>query len=104
MGKTMTNIDKELFLTRLKEAVIEACNVKNISAADIKSEEPIVGGQDKLQLDSLDALEVIMMVEQRFGIRLSGDENSRALFASFDKMANHILEKADKEKVEAFVK
>ncbi len=99
----MTNIDKELFLTRLKEAVIEACNVKNVSASDIKSEEPIVGGQNKLQLDSLDALEVIMMVEQRFGIRLSGDENSRALFVSFDKMATHILEKADKEKISAFI-
>ena len=101
----MTNrdIDKERFLTRLKESVIQACNVKNVHASDIRNDEPIVGGQQKLQLDSLDALDVIMMVEQRFGIRLSGDENSRALFASFDKMATYIIEKADKDKIEAFL-
>ncbi|MEZ4813711.1 MAG: phosphopantetheine-binding protein [Bdellovibrionota bacterium] len=95
---------KKLFLHRLKEAVIEACNVKNISPEDIKDLEPVVGGRDKLQLDSLDALEVIMMIEQRFGIRLSGDENSRALFESFDKMTNYILEKAEKDKIDAFIK
>jgi acyl carrier protein len=94
---------KELFTERLKAAVIEACNVKNVSVSDIKNDEPIVGGQGKLQLDSLDALEVIMMVEQRFGIRLSGDENSRALFASFNKMSAHILEKSEKDKIDAFL-
>lgn len=100
---TETNINKELFLKRLKAAIIEACNVKNVGVEDITDGEPIVGGQGKLQLDSLDALEVIMMVEQRFGIRLSGDENSRALFQSFDKMANYILEKAEKEKIKNFL-
>lgn len=99
----MDEKQKELFIERLKEAVIEACNVKNVSVSDIKSDEPIVGGQGKLQLDSLDALEVIMMIEQRFGIRLSGDENSRALFASFNKMASHILEKSEKDKIDSFL-
>lgn len=99
----MSDSQKELFIERLKGAVIEACNVKNVNVSDIKNDEPIVGGKGKLQLDSLDALEVIMMVEQRFAIRLSGDEHSRSLFQSFDKMASHILEKSDKEKIDAFL-
>lgn len=99
----MSELSQEAFLTKLKEAVIEVCNVKNLKATDIPNHEPIVGGKGKLQLDSLDALEIIMMIEQRFNIRLSGDENSRALFHSFDKMGSYLLEKADKEKIEAFL-
>jgi acyl carrier protein len=99
----MNEAQKELFIERLKGAVIEACNVKNITVADIASDEPIVGGKGKLQLDSLDALEVIMMVEQRFGIRLSGDEHSRSLFQSFNKMGTHIIEKSEKDKIDAFL-
>lgn len=94
---------KPLFIEKLKAAVIVACNVKNTTPSDIVTLEPIIGGKGKLQLDSLDALEIIMMIEQNFGIRLSGDENSRALFQSFDKMATHILANASKEKIDTFL-
>lgn len=94
---------KEQFILKLKEAVIEACNVKNVTPADISTTEPVVGGKDKLKLDSLDALEIIVMIEQRFDIRLSGDENSRSLFYSFEKMATHLLANASEEKIKAFV-
>jgi acyl carrier protein len=96
------NIQKDKFIYNLKLAVIDACNVKNLKAEDIPNNEPIVGGKGKLQLDSLDALEIIMMVEQRFNLRLSGDESSRALFHSFDKMGTYLMEKAAPEKVSEF--
>jgi acyl carrier protein len=91
------------FILKLKAAVVECCNVKNVSAAEISTSEPIIGGREKLKLDSLDALEIVVMVEQRFGIRLSGDESARALFQSFDKMADYLLEHASEEKINDFL-
>ena len=99
----MTNIDKDAFILKLKEAIIECCNVKNVTPADITNSEPIIGGQVKLKLDSLDALEIVVMIEQRFELRLSGDESSRSLFQSFDKMASHLLEHAKAEKITEFM-
>ena len=99
----MTHPRREEFIHKLKEAVVVCCNVKKITAADIPNDQPIVGAKDKLQLDSLDALEIIVMVEERFGLRLSGDENSRSLFYSFNKMADYLLLNAKPEFIEAFL-
>ena len=100
----MTISEKDAFLHKLKEAVVLCCNVKKITAAEIPNDVPIIGGKEGLKLDSLDALEIIVMIEERFGIRLAGDENARALFYSFDKMGTYLLEHAEKTKLDEFMK
>lgn len=100
---SMTEDQKALFLRALKQGVIRACNVKNTSPEDIRDDEPVIGGQDKLQLDSLDALELVMMVERNFSVRLSADSSSRDLFRSFNRLANHLAENAEASKIDAFI-
>ena len=59
----MSELEQEL-----KELIVSALQLEEVSAADIDSAEPLFG--DGLGLDSIDALELGVAIRQRFGIRI----------------------------------
>lgn len=76
--------------TELKESIIEQLNLEEMVPADISDEEPLFG--DGLGLDSIDALELIVLLEKDYGIKLTEPEQGREIFASINKMAQFIEE------------
>jgi len=65
----------------VKNLIIEALQLEDISAADIDSDAPLFN--EGLGLDSIDALELGVALQKRFGITLSADsEDTRRHFAS----------------------
>jgi acyl carrier protein len=58
--------------------------------ADIDDAAPLVGAG--LGLDSLDALQLAMAIEERFGVAIPEGEASRAIFASVNAIAEHIMQ------------
>lgn len=76
--------------TELKESIIEQLNLEEMEPADISDEEPLFG--DGLGLDSIDALELIVLLEKDYGIKLTEPEQGREIFASINKMAQFIEE------------
>lgn len=100
MGAIVDNIREQLIL-KFKGEVIEACGVMDITAEEVANDAPIFGGEG-LSLDSLDALELIMLLEQNFGIKIKGKEGSNHIFKSFDAIANHIFDKAPQDKIQNY--
>jgi acyl carrier protein len=74
--------------TELKQSIIEQLNLEELELADIDNDEPLFG--DGLGLDSIDALELIVMLEKDYGIKLTDPEQGKEIFASIDKMAEFI--------------
>ena len=60
----------EELILELKQAIIEALNLEDVKPADIDDDAPLFG--DGLGLDSIDALELIVLMEKRYGIKLQG--------------------------------
>jgi acyl carrier protein len=70
----------------VKQMIIDVLQLEDISAADIDSEAPLFG--DGLGLDSIDALELGVALQKRYGISLSADaEDTRRHFVSVRALA-----------------
>lgn len=76
----------------LKELMIKELNLANKAPADIVDDAPLFGpgGGNGLSLDSLDALQLAMAIEERFGVKIPEGDGARAIFASVDALAAHI--------------
>ncbi len=72
----------------LKEKIIEQLNLEDISIGEIGDADSLFG--DGLGLDSIDALELIVMLDKDYGIRLSDPKEGRKIFESIEVMATYI--------------
>ena len=72
----------------LKAKIIEQLNLEDVSVAEIADDDSLFG--DGLGLDSIDALELIVMLDKDYGIRLSDPKEGRKIFESIEVMANYI--------------
>ena len=77
---------------KLKQMLIQECNVKNCLPGDIDENEPLIGGLGKLQLDSLDAVEIVSALERHYQIRLDNPGEARKVLKSFASMRDYVLE------------
>jgi acyl carrier protein len=83
----MTSADKDLQL-EVAGLLVEALNLE-VAPEAIDAQAPLYG--DGLGLDSIDILEVALVVSKRYGFQLrSDDENNVRIFASLASLADHI--------------
>lgn len=75
-------------IDQLKNQIIEALNLEDMTAQDIDAEAPLFG--DGLGLDSIDALELIMLLEREYGIKLSNPAEGKQIFKSIATIADYV--------------
>lgn len=75
-------------INQLKEEIIEVLNLEEVTPADIDNDAPLFG--DGLGLDSIDALELIVLMEKNYGIRLTDPAHGKEIFKSVAVMADYI--------------
>ena len=75
----------------LKEKIIEQLNLEDVSVDEIADNDPLFG--DGLGLDSIDALELIVMLDKDYGIKLADPKEGRKIFESINTMAAYISAK-----------
>jgi acyl carrier protein len=73
----------------LKAQIIEQLNLEDLTPSDIKNEAPLFGDEG-LGLDSIDALEFIVLLDVNYGIKISDPSDAREIFHSIDSLANFI--------------
>lgn len=75
---------------KLKVQVIEHLNLEDMQPSDIPNDEPLFG--EGLGLDSIDALELIVMLEKHYGLKVTNPEDGRRVFYTIDTMSEYIQE------------
>jgi acyl carrier protein len=79
----------ETLHNELKQLIIEALNLEDMSIDEIETEAPLFG--DGLGLDSIDALELGLAIKKKYNIVIDADDsNTRQHFASVENLANYI--------------
>lgn len=78
----------------LKEKIIEQLNLEDVSVDEIGDNDALFG--DGLGLDSIDALELIVMLDKDYGIKLTDPKEGKKIFESVEVMANYISENRTK--------
>ena len=77
---------------RLKSMLVGELNLEDISPGDIVDDEPLFG--EGLGLDSLDAVELVVLVEKHFGVVIKDMDEGRIAFASVNSLAAFIEERS----------
>jgi len=73
----------------LKELIIEALMLEDVDAGDIDSDEPLF--VEGLGLDSIDALELAMAIDKKYGVRIKADdEQNKQIFANVKSLATYV--------------
>ena len=72
----------------LKDEIIEALNLEEMTADDIDENEPLFG--EGLGLDSIDALELIVLLEKKYGIKLADPAEGKKIFTSVASIADYV--------------
>lgn len=80
---------------QIKQQIIDALNLEGMTPEDINSTEPLFG-DGGLGLDSIDALELIVIMEKYYGIKLTDPNQSRGILQSVATMAKYVSENRTK--------
>ena len=78
----------DALILELKNKIIEVLNLEELTPEDIDENEPLFG--TGLALDSIDALELIVLLDKNYGIRLDDPKKGKEIFQSVKTMADYI--------------
>lgn len=81
-------------ILKLKKEIIEVLNLEGVTPDDIDDNAPLFG--EGLLLDSIDALELIVLMEKNYGIKLQDPNKGKDIFKSVQVMADYIAENKTK--------
>lgn len=80
----------EELIVELKKQIIEVLNLEEVKPEDIDNNAPLFG--EGLGLDSIDALELIVMLEKVYGIKIKDPSAGKDIFKSVNTMAAFVKE------------
>ncbi len=77
---------------KLKQDIVTTLNIEGVSVSDI-SDDMLLFSEEGLGLDSLDAVELVVMLEKNFNVIIEDSNTARQVFVSVAVLADYILEK-----------
>lgn len=80
----------ENLILELKEKIIEALNLEETTPDMLDADSPLFG--EGLGLDSIDALELIVMLEKNYGIKLANPAEGKNVFKNLNTMAQYVAQ------------
>ncbi len=83
---------KAFLIEQIKEMIRDSLDVDDVDVESIQEDAPLMGGD--LELDSIDALELVIQIEKRFGVKIKSSEETRMALTSVSVLADYILERA----------
>ncbi|WP_345976809.1 phosphopantetheine-binding protein [Sulfurimonas sp. HSL3-7] len=75
----------------LKEKIIAGLNLEDIDPSEISDTDPLFG-DDGLGLDSVDAIELTLVIEKEFGVKVTNIADAETIFATAESLCNFINE------------
>ena len=84
----------EELILELKKKIILALNLEEMSPDDIDADDALFG--EGLGLDSIDALELIVLMEKDYGIKLANPAEGKAIFKSVRTIAEYVSQNRKK--------
>jgi acyl carrier protein len=79
----------EELILELKKKIIDALNLEEMTPEEIDADSPLFG-EEGLGLDSIDALELIVLMEKNYGIKLASPSEGKAIFKNIRTIAEYV--------------
>lgn len=88
--KYQFTLEPQLLELELKKLIVQESEKDDFEPQDIADNEPLFGEQSRIQLDSLDALQIAVALQAHFGVRLQGDRMVRKHMMNVADLAKFI--------------
>jgi len=85
-------MDFEKLKYDIKKLVIEECEKEDIEPEDIKDNVELFSDESGLELDSVDALQLSMGLQKKYGVRLGDSKDFRRTVTTVEKLAQYIID------------
>jgi acyl carrier protein len=89
----MENIEMDELKKQIKEIIVRDLKLQGVVPEEIKDDAPLF--EEGLGLDSLDAVELVVLVQKHFGVQIEDMDEGQAAFRSVATLANFITERHD---------
>lgn len=80
----------EAFERELLQLICTTCNLGDVEMDRVGVNDPLIGPESPLGTDSLDALEIAVTVQQKYGVRMNSENTSRVVLQSLATLADYI--------------
>jgi len=80
-----------LLKTEIKELIIQTLNIKNIKAEQVPDAVPLFSPENILALDSIDGIELVMAIQEKYQIRIADQNVARNVLESVDSIAAFVI-------------
>ena len=79
----------ERLKTELKQLIVTECDL-SVDIAEITDDDPLLGRDSRLGLDSIDALQISIAIQQEYGIAITDSKEMRRIMTSINSFADFI--------------
>ena len=77
---------------KLVEMICDVCKIKGPIPENISLDAPLIGPESPLDIDSLDAVEIVFTIQNRYKVRIDSEETSRKVLTSLKTLADFVRE------------
>ena len=86
-------MDQSELKQHIKQLIIQECDKEDeFDWQELEDAELLFGGDSRIQMDSLDALQLSLALQQRYGVRIEGARDGRRVLASVNSIVEFILQ------------
>jgi acyl carrier protein len=87
----MIEIEVTTLKTEIKELIIQTLNIKNVTSDQVQDSVALFSKENVLDLDSIDAIELVMAIQDKYQVRIADQNVARNVLESIDSIAEFIL-------------
>ena len=86
----------------LKEIIVRSCGLTHVTPQEVTDDEILFGPQTRVQLNSLDAVEIAMNIQIEYGVKLENSSSAREYFKCVQSLADHVASKMEPQRLARF--
>lgn len=81
----------------IKELIIDTLSIPDVKPEDIKDEDSLFENNEIMELDSVDALEIVMALQRKYGVKLDDQNTARYVLTSINSISEFVAAEHEKK-------
>jgi len=80
---------------KLKQQIIDYLNLIDVEPEDLQNDSPLFGPEGDLGLDSIDSVELLVLLEREYGLKITDPKEGRKILIDVNSMAQYIVDNVE---------